>query len=84
MIDESFGDIGVKVLALDEPQKEFVDYLYVGPSDFQDRLVLFRIKCIANRIDRGWYRPKEILTEHVHDPRVHWLRNDLPIVGHVV
>src|SRR5450755_2764456 len=54
------------------------------PSNFQDWLVLFWIKCFALRIHRRGYWAEKILAEHIHNSRVHWLGDDGAVIGHIV
>lgn len=69
----NLGNVGVKVLTLDESEEKFIDNLDMGPCDFQHWLVLFRIERLALWIH--WWRngSKEVLAEHVDNSRVHRL-----------
>ena len=84
MVYETFCNICIEILAFDESKKEFIHYLYMRPRHFKYRLVFLRIKCLALWIDRWRYWSEKILAEHINHPRVHGLRDDLPIVRHVV
>ena len=84
MIDVNFGNVGVEVLALNEPQKEFVDHLYVGPCNLQNGLIFLRIKGISLGIDWRWNWSEEVLAEHFYHLRIHGLGDDLTIVGNII
>jgi hypothetical protein len=60
LINELLCHIGIEVGRLDEAQKEFVDNLQVRPSQLQDRLILFGVKCIASRIYLRGNGPEKI------------------------
>ena len=84
MIYVLFRNVGVEILAFDEAKEELVDDLNMGPGHFQHRFVFLWIKGLALRVHGGWNRSKQIFTEHVDDSRIHWLRDDLAIVCHIV
>ena len=84
MIDVGLGNVCIKVLTLDESQKEFVDHLNMRPGYFQYRLVLFGIEYLSLGGDwrRNW--PEEILCEHFHYPGVHGFGDDRAVVGNII
>lgn len=84
MVDVRLGDVRVEVLALDKAEEEFVNDLDMRPRYFQDRLVLLRVKCLALRVHWGWDGTEQVLGEHLYDERVHFLRDDLAVVSHIV
>ena len=84
MVYEAFCDICIEILAFDKPKKELVHHLYMRPRHFKDRLILFRIKCLALGIDRRRYWSKKILAKHINHPWVHWFRDDLSIIRNIV
>ena len=84
MINETFRNICIEILALNKAEEEFIHYLYVRPRYFQHRLVFLWVKGFSLGIDGRWYRPEEILAKHVHDSWVHRLGDDLSVVRHVV
>ena len=49
MVDVCLGDVGVKVLALDEAKEELINDLNMWPGNLEDRLVLLRIKGLVGR-----------------------------------
>jgi hypothetical protein len=84
VVDVCLCDVRVEVLALDKPEEELVHNLNMGPGDFQNGFVLFRVKCLALRVHRRWDRAEQVLGKHANDDRVHGLRDDLPVVGNIV
>jgi hypothetical protein len=84
VVDVGFCDVRVEVLALDEAKEELVHNLDMRPGDFQDRLVLFRIKRLALRVHWGRDGPEQVFGEHANNDRVHGLGDDLTVVGDVI
>lgn len=84
MVNILLSNVRIEVLALNEAQEEFVDDLNVGPSDLEYWLIFLWVECLALRIHgrRDW--AEQILTEHLHNPRIHLLRDDLSVVRHVI
>jgi hypothetical protein len=76
VINICLGNVGVEILALDESQEELVHDLNVRPCNFQNRLVLLRIKSFTLRIDRWRDRAEQILAEHIDHSWVHRLGDD--------
>lgn len=84
MIDELFGNVGIEIRTFNEAQEEFIDDLYVRPSDFEHRLIFLWIKGVTLWI-HGWrYRSEKVLAKHFHSQWVHRLCDDLSVVGDVV
>ncbi len=84
MVYMCFGGICVEILAFYESQEKFIDHLYVRPSNFQNGLVLFWVKCLALRIDRWWNWSKQIFAEHVYDAGIHGLGDNRSVISDVV
>jgi len=84
VVDIGFSDIGVEVLAFNKAEEELVHNLNMWPGNLQDRLIFLRIESLALRIHWGRDRAKEVLGEHLDNPRIHGLRDDLAVVGHIV
>lgn len=84
MIYIRFGNVCVEVLAFDEAQEKFVNHLDVRPCYFQNWLVLLRIESLTLRIHwrRDW--PEQVLGKHLDYAWVHFLGDDLAVVGNVV
>lgn len=84
MVDVLLRDVRIEVLALDEAEEELIDDLNVRPSDFEHRLIFFRVEGITLRIH--WRRDgaEEIFAEHLDYSRVHWFGDDLSIVRNVI
>ena len=55
MIYVSLGEVGVEVRAFDEAKEELVYDLEMRPSEFQNRLVLLRVVCVASGVNRWGY-----------------------------
>ena len=55
LIDVSFCQVRVEIWAFDESEEKFIDNLEVGPCQFKDRLVFFRIEGVADRVYRRGY-----------------------------
>jgi len=51
LINVLLSDIGIEIGTLDKTKEKLVDDLQVGPSEFENRLVLLWIKCVTSRID---------------------------------
>lgn len=60
LVNVSLADVGVEVHRLDEAQEELVNDLEVGPGEFQYRLILFRVICIAGGVDLRRDRSEQI------------------------
>ena len=84
MVDISLCDICIEILALDKPQEKLVYDLDMRPSDFQDGLILFRIKSLALRRNRRRNRSEKIAGKHVDHARVHWLGDYPTVIGDVI
>lgn len=84
VVDICFCNVSVEILALDKAKEEFVNDLDVRPGNLQDRLVLFRVKSLALRVHGGWNWAEQVLGKHLHDARIHRLRNDLSVVSHII
>lgn len=84
MIYVRFGDIGVEILAFNESKEKLVYDLDVGPCNFQDGFVFFRIEGLSLWINWRGNWSEKVLAEHIDNSRIHGLRNDLSIVCHVV
>jgi len=84
MINILFRNVCVEILALDEAQEELVDNLNVRPGNFQNRFILFRIKCFALRGHRWGNRSKQVLGKHLHHARIHGLCDHGAVVGDVI
>src|SRR5690606_38364761 len=44
----------------------------------------FWIECIADWVNRRWYRSEEVLCKHLHHLRIHRLSDNLSIVRYVL
>lgn len=84
MVDVSFCDVCIEVLTFDKPQEKLVNDLNMGPSDFQNWLVLLRVECLTLGCDWGWNRSKQILCEHFNHARIHGLCDDRTVVGNII
>jgi hypothetical protein len=51
LIDILLSDIGIEIGTLDKAKEELVDDLQMGPSKFENRLVLLWIECVTSRVD---------------------------------
>ena len=60
VINELFGQVGIKVRRLDETQEELVHDLKVRPCQLQDRLIFFWIKGVASGVHLGRDSSEEI------------------------
>ena len=60
LVDIPFCDVGVEIRGLDKPKEEFVNDLKMRPCKLENRLILFRIKCVSRRIGLRGYRTEEI------------------------
>lgn len=60
VINELFGQVGIKVRRLDETQEELVHDLKVRPRQLQDRLIFFWIKSVASGVHLGRDGSEEI------------------------
>ena len=84
MVDVSLGNVCVEVLTFNESQEEFIDNLYMRPSHFKDGFILLRVKRFALRCHGRRDGTEQVLGEHLHDTRIHGLRDDRPVVGDIV
>lgn len=84
VVNVSLGDVRVKVLTLDEPQKELIHDLDMRPGHFQNRLVLLRIKCFSLGRYGRWDWSEQVFGEHLHHSRVHGFGDDRAVVGDVI
>jgi hypothetical protein len=84
MVNVLLSNVRVEVLAFNKAQEELVDNLNMGPSDLEDWLVFFWVKCLALWIHRRRNWTEQILAEHFHHSRVHLLCDDLPVVCHII
>ena len=84
VVDVRLGDVCVEVLAFDEAKEELVHDLDMRPGNFQHGLVLFGIERLALRVHGRRNRAEQVLGEHADDDRVHGLRDDLSVIGHIV
>lgn len=84
VIDIRLGDVRVKILTLDEPQKELIHNLDVRPGDFQDGLVLLRVERFSLRRYGRRDGSEQVFGEHFHHARIHGLGDDRAIVGDVI
>jgi hypothetical protein len=60
LIDILLSDVGVEIGTLNKAKEELVDDLQVGPSKFENRLVLFWIECVSSRIDLRRDRSEQV------------------------
>jgi hypothetical protein len=60
VVDVFLGIVNVEFRRFQETKEEFIHNLEMGPGQFQDRFVFFRIKCIADRIDLRRYGSEEV------------------------
>lgn len=60
MVDVPLSQIRIEIRAFDEAEEELVDDLEMRPGELENRLVLFRIKCVTRRIDGRGYRAEEV------------------------
>ena len=84
VIDKCLGDIGVEILALDEPQEEFVHHLNMRPSHLKHRFVFLGVKGLTLRVHGWWDGSEQVLREHVNNAGIHLLRDDLAIIGNII
>lgn len=84
MVYVSLGNVCVEILALNKAQKELINDLNVRPGNFQDGLVLFRVKSFALGIDRGRDGAEEVFGKHINDTRIHGFGDDLAVICNVV
>ena len=66
MIDILLSDVGVEIGTLDKAKEELVDDLQVGPSKFENRLVLLWIKRVTSRVDLRRDRSEQVGRKLVH------------------
>ena len=80
LIDISLSDIGVEIRRFDETEEKFVNNLEMRPGEFQNGLILFRVKGISGRVNLRGYRTEEICRKlrhrsaigfHLHAPTHH-------------
>lgn len=60
LINELLCNIGIEIRRFNEAQKEFINDLQVRPSQLQDGLILFRIKCVTSGVHLRRNGPEEI------------------------
>ena len=84
MINVTFGNVRIEVLALNETEKKLIYHLDVRPGNLQDRLVFFGIESLPLWIHWWRYRPKQIFAKHIHNFWIHGVGNDLSIVCDIV
>lgn len=60
MVYVALGDVGVEIWALNEAEEQLVDDLQVRPSELENRLVLFWVEGVTERVDLGRYRPEQV------------------------
>jgi hypothetical protein len=98
LIDILLSDVGVEIGTLDKAKEELVDDLQVGPSKFENRLVLLWIKRVTSRVDLRRDRSEQVGrklvhqltfssfqegTYHIDDLWVNLLRDHTPILRNV-
>jgi hypothetical protein len=66
LIDILLSDVGIEIGTLDKAKEELVDDLQVGPSKFENRLVLLWIKCVTSRVDLRRDRSEQVGRKLVH------------------
>jgi hypothetical protein len=66
LIDILLSDIGVEIGTLDKAKEELVDDLQMGPSKFENRLVLLWIKSVTSRVDLRRDRSEQVGRKLVH------------------
>jgi len=84
MINVLLGNVCVEVLTLNEAQEELVHNLYVRPCHFQHWLIFLWIKCLTLRVEGRWYRPEQVLAEHLYRSWIHWLCDNLSVVCDII
>ena len=60
LVNVALGKVRVELRAFDETQEEFVNDLKMRPCKLENRLILFRIKCVSRRVGLRGYRTEEI------------------------
>jgi hypothetical protein len=60
LIDILLSDVGIEIGTLDKAKEELVDDLQMGPGKFENRLVLFWIKCVSSRVDLRRDRSEQV------------------------
>lgn len=84
MVNILLSNVRVEVLALNKSQEELVNNLDMRPGNFQYRFIFLRIKSFALRVYRWWNGSKQVLAEHLNSSRIHWLCDDLSVIGDVI
>lgn len=83
VVNEFLSEFGANVIRNDEPEKEFVDDLNVGPGAIQLRLLLLRLQQRSAPVLRWRQRPKDIRRHHIHHVLQNLLRETVPSAVHI-
>jgi hypothetical protein len=84
MVDVSLCNVGVEILALNEPQEEFIYNLDMRPSNFQHGLILLWVKCFTLGRHRRRDGAEQVLCKHLNHAGIHGFRYDRPVVGNII
>ena len=82
LINVSFREVGIEIGALHESEEKLVHDLQMGPSQLENRLVLFGVEGIACGIDRRGYGTEKVGRELSRQTQHQVIRRGVPHTYH--